>query len=163
MKEPWECPPEGERLRILCLHGFRQTGSSLKGRLSALIRRLKHRADLCCVDATFTLRPLRKRQSTGDATKQQGHLCEHAADAPDWVDGDQLMRQTEGWEDTLQHLLKIIDLQGPFNGVMGFSQGAGIAAAFEVLHVVKQHAAGHMVPSTRADADDYITFLDSVC
>ena len=33
----------------------------------------------------------------------------------------------------------------------------------EVLHVVKQHAAGHMVPSTRADADDYITFLDSVC
>ena len=47
---------------------------------------------------------------------------QHAADAPDWVDGDQLMRQTEGWEDTLQHLLKIIDLQGPFNGVMGFSQ-----------------------------------------
>ena len=43
-------------------------------------------------------------------------------DAPEWVNGQQLLRQTEGWEETLDHLLAIMRRQGPFDGIMGFSQ-----------------------------------------
>lgn len=42
--------------------------------------------------------------------------------APDWVDRDQLMHQTEGWEQALDHLLIIMQQQGPFDGILGFSQ-----------------------------------------
>ncbi len=43
-------------------------------------------------------------------------------DAPDWVNEDQCMRQTEGWERTREHLMGILAEEGPFDGIMGFSQ-----------------------------------------
>ena len=59
----------GKRLRILCLHGFRQTGSSLCGRTASLARRLKRKAELIFVDAPFPLRPMRKKTGEGASLK----------------------------------------------------------------------------------------------
>ena len=52
---------KSRKLRILCLHGFRQSGSSLKGRTAALARKLADLAELTYVDAPhplpFVLKP----------------------------------------------------------------------------------------------------------
>ena len=47
--------PPGERLRILCLHGFRQNAHTFRGRNAGLIRRLSRIAELVCVDAPHEL------------------------------------------------------------------------------------------------------------
>lgn len=43
------------RLRVLCLHGFRQTGGKLRGHWAGLIRRLGNLADFTFVDAPHAL------------------------------------------------------------------------------------------------------------
>lgn len=46
---------EQRRLRILCLHGFRQSASSFRGRSAALAKRLSGIADLVFMDAPHIL------------------------------------------------------------------------------------------------------------
>ena len=46
---------QARRLRILCLHGFRQSASSLKGRTAALARKLADLAELVYIDAPHPL------------------------------------------------------------------------------------------------------------
>jgi hypothetical protein len=41
----------------------------------------------------------------------------------------QYLTQTAGWSTSLAHLRRVFSEQGPFDGVLGFSQGAGVAAA----------------------------------
>ena len=48
-------PPEQRRLRILCLHGFRQTGGQLRGRWAGLARRLSDLAVFTFIDGPHVL------------------------------------------------------------------------------------------------------------
>ncbi|GAQ88930.1 hypothetical protein KFL_004700120 [Klebsormidium nitens] len=41
----------------------------------------------------------------------------------------QYLTQTAGWETSLAHLRRLVSEHGPFDGVLGFSQGAAVAAA----------------------------------
>ena len=50
-------PGERPRLRLLCLHGFRQSGASLAGRLASLRVRLAPEVDFLFVDAAHPLPP----------------------------------------------------------------------------------------------------------
>lgn len=49
------CSSDGDqqqrKLRILCLHGFRQNASKLKGRLNALRKKLRHKVEFVYIDA----------------------------------------------------------------------------------------------------------------
>ncbi len=56
------------RLRILCLHGFRQSASSLRGRTAALARKLADLAELDYVDAPHPLPFLLKQPSLREAS-----------------------------------------------------------------------------------------------
>ncbi len=38
------------------------------------------------------------------------------------MDEEQHLRQTEGWAASQQHLQRVLHEQGPFDGVLGFSQ-----------------------------------------
>lgn len=48
--------------------------------------------------------------------------------APQFVDESQYTRQTEGWEASEASLRDFVNLHGPFDGVLGFSQGSAVAA-----------------------------------
>ncbi|KAF3793240.1 Rhodanese-like domain-containing protein 6 [Nymphaea thermarum] len=155
-------PPR--KLRILCLHGFRQNASGFKGRLGSFMKKLKHLAEFVFVDAPhglpFIVQP-RPTQLNGEAaqfpaengaaasssspqapfqstasrryawlvTKKQENLT-----SPEWevanepFDPSQYQQQTEGWEESYNFLKKTFSQMGPFDGVLGFSQGASMAA-----------------------------------
>ena len=49
------CNKAQPKLRILCLHGFRQNASQFRGRTAALRKRLRHIADLVYIDAPYLL------------------------------------------------------------------------------------------------------------
>lgn len=48
--------------------------------------------------------------------------------APEYIDEEQYMRQVQGWNPSWQSLQAFIRKHGPFQGVLGFSQGAAVAA-----------------------------------
>nr|XP_011466188.1 PREDICTED: rhodanese-like domain-containing protein 6 isoform X2 [Fragaria vesca subsp. vesca] len=149
-----------KKLRILCLHGFRQNASSFKGRTASLAKKLKSIAELVFVDAPHELAfiyqpPSEPHNCTSPPTSpQQGTPLpppsEHCKKkyawlvAPDfheknesesWEMGDgpfdplQYQQQTTGFNESLAYLKTVFAHEGPFDGVLGFSQGAAMAAA----------------------------------
>jgi predicted esterase len=150
-------------LRVLCLHGFRQTASSLHGRTAALRKRLRGVAEFVFADGPHALPLLLapgggKTEGGGDGrsggvqqarprrawliTPEQ-HAALHApaqdgegaagAASELGVDEAQRQRQTAGWAESGAALRRLLEEQGPFDGVMGFSQGAAVAAALCAL------------------------------
>lgn len=82
-ERPSESPqPRGEalsaprrRLRVLCLHGFRQTGQGLKGRLAAFQRSVKDLVEMVFVDAPHQLPCVfYPKDWTGGAEKEERGL-----------------------------------------------------------------------------------------
>ena len=56
------------KLRILCLHGFRQTGVALKARLSSFAEAVSDIADLVFIDAPHALPFLYKPLADGESS-----------------------------------------------------------------------------------------------
>lgn len=140
------CP---RKLRILCLHGFRQNASSFKGRTASLAKKLKNIAELVFVDAPhelpFIYQPCGMTSPTQDcptpppegSKKKFAWLVEpnflegcefdwKMADGP--FDPLQYQLQTDGFDVSLSYLKKVFSQEGPFDGILGFSQGAAMAA-----------------------------------
>ena len=57
------------------------------------------------------------------------------------MDGDQYIRQTEGWQDSWQVLKAAMELHGPFDGIMGFSQ-VSTCPSPSAVHGILQKALG---------------------
>ena len=109
-------PPVPRRLRILCLHGFRQSGSALAGRTAGLRRRLAAVADFIYIDAPHAL----PAHPLAPATRARRA----------WLLGDGgLDAQREGWEASLRTVRDALSTHAPIHGVFGMSQGAAVAAA----------------------------------
>ncbi|KAJ7563540.1 hypothetical protein O6H91_03G114500 [Diphasiastrum complanatum] len=160
------------KLRILCLHGFRQNASNLKGRLASFSKKLKHVAEFIFVDAphelpfiyhlqhntstaaaygdvvtdvnkeavdTESLPYIWKKkyswligpssQNDMDLNEVTSHRNQYWISRKDAFDPLQYQTQYEGWPETWHYLQKVFAELGPFDGVLGFSQGAAVAAA----------------------------------
>ncbi|KAG5525479.1 hypothetical protein RHGRI_031956 [Rhododendron griersonianum] len=143
------------KLRILCLHGFRQNASSFKGRTASLAKKLKNCADLVFINAPHELpfiyqTGLRDPNScppssvppnppppsnncskkfawfiSPDFSCRSGTNWE-IADCP--FDPLQYMQQTDGFDVSLAYLKGVFSQAGPFDGILGFSQGAAMVA-----------------------------------
>lgn len=151
---------DGCCLRILCLHGFRQSGRSLEGRTHALRRRLRGLAQLEFMDAPHelpalfararlpgsytpaadgsgTMRPRRAWLLLPEQHEALQQPCQAGmpapAPAPAFVDDGQHARQTAGWQASWATLRAALERRGPFDGLLGLSQGAAVAAAAAAL------------------------------
>ncbi|XP_057493087.1 rhodanese-like domain-containing protein 6 isoform X3 [Actinidia eriantha] len=144
------------KLRILCLHGFRQNSSSFRGRTASLAKKLKNVADLVFVNAPHEL-PFIYQPSLANPTycasssvppsppppsrscsKKFAWLTSPAFNGKsgaDWEMADgpfdplQYMQQTDGFDASLAYLKNVFSQAGPFDGMLGFSQGAAMAAS----------------------------------
>ncbi|CAI0551909.1 unnamed protein product, partial [Linum tenue] len=142
------------KLRILCLHGFRQNASSFKGRTASLAKKLKKIAELVFVDAPHELPyiycPVQDHAKESSSPSLQpppppdncrrkfawfiapdgtGSSETHWQAADAQFDPLQYQQQTEGFDASVEHLRSIFALDGPFDGILGFSQGAAMAAS----------------------------------
>lgn len=125
-----------KKLKILALHGFRQTSANFKGRTAALRKKLSSGGDIdfLFVDGPHSL-PL--PQGLDSAKPRRAWLLtpeQYEDRATMAIDTSQYLRQSAGWVETRQSLDRIIKECGPFDGIFGFSQGAGIAAALCALY-----------------------------
>ncbi|KAG8048973.1 hypothetical protein GUJ93_ZPchr0009g2034 [Zizania palustris] len=138
-----------KKLKILCLHGFRQNASNFKGRTSALAKKLKHIAELVFIDAphelSFVYQPNsdyccgRSSLPSGTPTRKFAWLVAPNSTCPteqDWRIADapfdplQYQQQTDKLEESYAYIERAISQMGHIDGILGFSQGAAMAALF---------------------------------
>ncbi|XP_032860012.2 esterase OVCA2 [Tyto alba] len=112
---------EGRPLRLLGLHGYRQSERRFRQRTGALRKALRGRAELVAVNAPHAVPggedddrddPPRGWWFSGPGTFEAGE----AAAAP------------AGLEESLSAVATALVEHGPFDGLLGFSQGAALAA-----------------------------------
>ncbi|PIA28049.1 hypothetical protein AQUCO_07300018v1 [Aquilegia coerulea] len=149
-------PKPSRKLRILCLHGFRQNASNFKGRTASLAKKLKNIVELVFIDAPHELpfiyrpRPTEKDEDSirfkldssplplGACRKKFAWLVAQdytGSSGSNWEMADepfdplQYQQQTDGFDVSLSYLKSVFSQMGPFDGVLGFSQGAAMVAS----------------------------------
>ncbi|XP_055791613.1 esterase OVCA2 isoform X2 [Salvelinus fontinalis] len=119
-------------LRILCIHGYRQNSGSFREKTGALRKLLKKYVELVYMSA-----PHRVPQ-TGDAQGKENEVGPGGDEAPrGWwfsdtqarsFDAGQQCQASLGLEESVEAVRTAVKDLGPFDGVLGFSQGAALVA-----------------------------------
>lgn len=106
-----------KKLRILCLHGYHGSADIMQNQSNSLVSELKELADFIYLDAPSL--------AEGD------HGWWHAIEASNKVKGAGVHTTPvsyKGWAKTYEHIVSFFRDNGPFDGVLGFSQGAALTA-----------------------------------
>lgn len=117
--------PAARKLKMLCLHGWRQNGQIFKLRLKKMIRELGDVVDFHFVTSPVEYKP------EGDALDATLSAYESIPDYNKqrvwWIssEGNQYYQYSDV---TLAALRVYWEKNGPFDGIMGFAQGATMAA-----------------------------------
>ncbi|HEY2515477.1 MAG TPA: hypothetical protein VGI39_31635 [Polyangiaceae bacterium] len=119
-----------KRLRILCLHGYHGTGAILRRQTAAWFEELSSLAEFVYLDAPSL--------AAGDFGWWHAVESEQdpARDDPGVEGGD---RHYKGWARTRAEIVAAFERQGPFDGVLGFSQGAALAGLLVGLRAPDGH------------------------
>jgi len=110
--------PSG-KLKVLALHGYAQNGGVLRDRSGGFRKPLrKSKFDIYFPDAPFgcTANGENEREADSDPSRRA------------WWRGHSGHETYIGWPESRQALLSLWEREGGFDGVLGFSQGAGAAA-----------------------------------
>ncbi|KAK4413393.1 Dihydrofolate reductase [Sesamum alatum] len=105
------------KLRLLCLHGFRTSGEIIKKQLTAKWHQsVLQKLDLVFVDAPFP--------------SQGKSEVEGIFDPPyyEWFQFNEEFTEYENFDECLAYIQDYMIKHGPFDGLLGFSQGAILAA-----------------------------------
>ncbi|KAJ8765717.1 hypothetical protein K2173_014839 [Erythroxylum novogranatense] len=107
---------EGKKPRILCLHGFRDSGAIFLKEIGRFPESLLQRLDLVFADAPF---PAEEKSDAGG-------VC----DPPhyEWFQSNEDYREHRNFEECIAFIEDYMIKNGPFDGVLGISQGAALAA-----------------------------------
>lgn len=137
--------PASRKLRILCLHGYEQNNDSFRTKTGALRRAGKKHAEFTFLQGPN--RVVREGVSTDSfawyvplpdsSTKTLSYEDDTNSGTRSWS------RQLDesSWHKSLQSIAKAFQTEGPFDGVLGFSQGAAMAAALCRLQLHEERKA----------------------
>jgi pimeloyl-ACP methyl ester carboxylesterase len=104
-----------EKLRVLCLHGYHGSAQLMRRQLAALADDVDDLAEFAYLDAPSL--------AAGDF----GWWHAKAAESTD-AGAVRGAKHYKGWQRTIDAIVASFALQGPFDGVFGFSQGAALAS-----------------------------------
>lgn len=109
-------------LRLLALHGYRQSGPRFRQRTGALRKALRGRAELVALSAPHPV-PGGAEDSDGDDPPRGWWFS-----GPGTFEAAEAAAEPEGLEESLSAVAAALAEHGPFDGLLGFSQGAALAA-----------------------------------
>ncbi|CAO3568016.1 unnamed protein product [Mortierella alpina] len=119
-------------LRILCLHGYTQNALSFTKKTAAFRKSLKDIADLVYVTAPHIV-PIPTLETPEEREQDELDNLEPEAVPYGWWTSSPEKPQYKGFDESLKGLRDVLEKQGPFDGVMGFSQGASMASILQLL------------------------------
>ncbi|KAJ8724619.1 hypothetical protein PYW08_016093 [Mythimna loreyi] len=115
------------KLKILALHGYRQNGAVFRAKIGSFRKAVAKYAQLVFVSA-----PHKVVNEDGGGDEDARSWWFNAED--NTFSGKCLGGPALGFEDTLDVIKNVVEQHGPFDGFMGFSQGAclvGLLAAMQ--------------------------------
>ncbi|GAB1195853.1 hypothetical protein APSETT444_005118 [Aspergillus pseudonomiae] len=117
-------------LKLLMLHGYTQSGPLFHAKSRALIKHLTKAFPLHDVTATYPTGPLRLNPADIPGYEPTQETPAEPLEAYGWFRRSNTASPPEylGLEDGLAAVAKVMSEEGPFDGVIGFSQGAAMAA-----------------------------------
>ncbi|KAF2643384.1 FSH1-domain-containing protein, partial [Massarina eburnea CBS 473.64] len=129
-----QAPPPKRPIKVLMLHGFTQSGPSFHAKTRALEKNLL-KAFPAGITLSYPTAPLRLVPADipfplPSQTNESGDSTPEEVDAWAWWrrKGDSEPYVYEGMEQGLQRIAEALKTEGPFDGVIGFSQGGACAA-----------------------------------
>ncbi|XP_019952578.2 esterase OVCA2 [Paralichthys olivaceus] len=121
-------------LRVLCVHGYRQNGGSFREKTGALRKLLKKHVELVYVSAPHSVPQVRGEEAP---EKENGSGPGGDEDSRGWWFSDiqarsfsaqQQCEESLGLDESVTLVREAVKVQGPFDGILGFSQGAAFVA-----------------------------------
>ncbi|CAA3012305.1 Hypothetical predicted protein [Olea europaea subsp. europaea] len=111
-----------KKLRFLCLHGFRTSGEILKKQLvTKWPESVLEKLDLVFVDAPFPCKGKSEVEGIFDPPYYE------------WFQFNKEFTEYENFDECLAYIEECMLKHGPFDGLLGFSQGAILSAALPGL------------------------------
>lgn len=114
------------KIRILCLHGFCSTAKHLEGGLKGL---QKHLANASPIELHFLQSP--HALPIPDDARQRANKLGLGLDYVQrysWWRASDDGTEYRGWKESVSYVKEYMKNSGPFHGILGFSQGAAMAA-----------------------------------
>ncbi|XP_067667059.1 esterase OVCA2-like [Haliotis asinina] len=109
-------------LRILCLHGYRQNGHTFRERTGAFRKIIKKHAELVFITSPHIVPPA-KGSEDGEAqnSDERGWWFSQEDDT---YNAQEVSQCCKGYDESVEFVKQSLVEQGPFDGVLAFSQGA---------------------------------------
>ncbi|KAL5292005.1 OVCA2 family protein [Megaselia abdita] len=111
-----------DKVKILCLHGYRQNGDSFKSKIGSFRKYASKYAEFVFVDAPHTAPPLPDATEADPKEKSWWFNKEDGT-----FKGTNKAGPAFGFDESLKIVEEVWSTQGPFQGILGFSQGACFA------------------------------------
>ncbi|KAM3869586.1 esterase OVCA2 [Diretmus argenteus] len=124
-------------LRILCIHGYRQNGVSFREKTGALRKLLKKQVELVYMTAPLPVPPACSAAQETENGPGPGSGSGGEEDPRGWWFSDiqarsfsaqQQCQGSLGLDDSVRAVREAVKDLGPFDGILGFSQGAALVA-----------------------------------
>lgn len=123
-------------LRVLCVHGYRQNGASFRDKTGALRKLLKKQVELVYMTAPLKVEhdrngevPVKENDSVpgpgGDEDSRGWWFSDTRARS---FSAQQQCEESLGLDESVATVREAVKAQGPFDGILGFSQGAAFVA-----------------------------------
>jgi len=109
-----------QELRVLCLHGFRTSGRILKMQMRDVMKTCPF------VDFVFVDGPHEAKGEAHEIVRRIWNPKEYKY--YEWWDRDEETKEYVGVERSIKYLSSVFEERGPFDGILGFSQGGAFAA-----------------------------------
>lgn len=126
-------------LRILCIHGYRQNAQSFREKTGAFRKITKNQAELVFLSAP-NLVPPHKTEDGESETENHKDLDERGwwfSREDDYFKAQDKTNCAKGYEKSLEVVKQAFLEKGPFDGVLGFSQGAALVSLLCSLQELK--------------------------
>ena len=133
--EPSENKPKQPLLKILMLHGYRQSETAFRERSGGLRKYLKNHADFVFCEAPHSLPKVSNVEASTDENEKGWWFStpDKSYDAIEVTDCD------SGFGETLDYINGVFKEKGPFDGILGFSQGGCLAAILSKISLDAQN------------------------
>ncbi|RWS29314.1 hypothetical protein B4U80_10384, partial [Leptotrombidium deliense] len=112
---------------ILCLHGYRQDSNLFREKSGGLRKLLKNVVDFVFVDAPHLV-PLGEQNPDADSQFRSWWFSERSESNVNSFYSGKHSDICIGFDESLKVIDEACAMQGPFDGILGFSQGAAMVA-----------------------------------
>lgn len=108
-----------DKFKVLCLHGYRQNADSFKSKLGSFRKFVNKYAEFTFITAPHQAPPLNETEDEDTSQKSWWFNKDDGT-----FKGTNESGPAIGFEESLKLVEKIWEEKGPFQGLLGFSQGA---------------------------------------